>query len=95
MVYSISCKVRKIRHVTMDTTIETALIVLKYDGGTIRFKEHIDVLYYFYTHDVSTTGSVLAHTFFHTVQTNKQRFVTREINLADKARELHQKLAKT
>jgi hypothetical protein len=33
----------------MDSTVEPAMIVHKRDGGTMKFKEHADGLYYFDT----------------------------------------------
>jgi Zinc knuckle len=89
-------EVRKVCRVTMDTSVEAAMIIHRKDGSTMKFMEHLDGLYYYET-DVNpppTPVGIPAHTFVNTVSNNKSIFVTREIDAADKARELYRKLGR-
>jgi hypothetical protein len=86
--------VRKVCRVTMDTDQEAAMTVHKCDGTHMKFLEHADGLYYYDTHAINTKKSVANYTLLNTVSNNKAPFVTRDIELADKARELYRKLGR-
>jgi hypothetical protein len=86
--------VRQKCKVTMDTSVENAMIVHRQDGSIMKFKEHLDGLYYFDIHADRVSVSISPVTLVNTVYANKQPFVTRDIDLADKARELYRKLGR-
>ncbi len=90
--------VRKICRITMDTSIEPALIVHCQNGTLMKFKEYKSGLYYLDT-AASQTQSNLTRTgqdylFLNTVAANKGTYTRREIEGADKARELYAKLGR-
>jgi hypothetical protein len=92
--------VRKVWRITMDTDIEAAFNVHKKDGTVIKFLEYKNGLYY---HDtmkqnkgkqnpkISTDESYL---FVNTVEGNKATYTRQEIEAADRARALYQKLGR-
>jgi hypothetical protein len=78
----------------MDTDVKAALLVHRQDGSIMKFKEFRTGLYYF---DASikrnlTSTSITGYCFVQTVQQNKSMFHQREIEGADKARDLYAKL---
>jgi hypothetical protein len=87
-------KVHKVCKVTMDTSVEPAMILHKTNGDIMKFQEHRDGLYFFNTkRDCSNDNvNVSMHVLVNTVEANKQPFVAREIEMADKARDLYRKL---
>jgi Zinc knuckle len=88
-------EVRKVCRVTMDTSVEAAIFVHRKDGSKMKFEEHKDGLYYYETNiQPPVITDVVAHSFIHTVTDNKTLFVAREIDAADKARELYRKLGR-
>jgi hypothetical protein len=87
-------EVRKKCRVTMDTSSESAMVVHRTDGSTMKFTEHSDGLYFFDTCLQTTDLSIGKFSFVKTVAQNKSIFVNREIEAADKARELYRKLGR-
>lgn len=87
--------VRKVCRVTMDSNLDAAFSVHKKDGTIMKFMEHPSGLYY---HDTSSTitssPSVSAYSMLTTVEDNKRHFTRREIQGADRARELYRKLGR-
>ena len=90
--------VRKVCRITMDTAVEAAMIVHKRDGLTMKFKEFSSGLYYYDaavgSNDNMVNPPVNGYSFVNTVASNKQRFHHREIEGADLARELYQKIGR-
>jgi hypothetical protein len=84
--------VRKQCRVTMDTAIEASLCVHKVDGTIMKFTEYVTGLYYFDAANQPTTNT--GYTFVTTVAGNKKRFHRREIEGADRARELYGKIGR-
>jgi Reverse transcriptase (RNA-dependent DNA polymerase) len=78
----------------MDTETEPCMIIHKQGGGIIKFREHDDGLYVFDTHLKSPEVPILPCTLVQTVAQNKEHFVSREIEQADKARDLYRKLGR-
>jgi hypothetical protein len=78
-------QVRKVCRVTMDTNADAAMYVYKLDGSLMKFKEHADGLYYYDPHEQLSRLSTSVYTLVNTVSDNKTAFVSREIELADKA----------
>jgi hypothetical protein len=97
--------VRRVCRVTMDSASEPAILIHRTNGTVMKFKEHINGLYFFDTleaiatesNDTATTDanhSTGVFTLVNTVDSNKSLFVSREIEAADKARELYRKLGR-
>jgi hypothetical protein len=78
----------------MDTTLEAAKVAKKPDSNMMKLKEHSNDLYFLDTNSAALVVHVSNHTLVNTVTGNKQPFVPREIELADKARELYRKLGR-
>ena len=80
--------VRKLRCITMDTSVEAALCVHRSDGSIMKFIEYGSGLYY---HDAAaavqpnSNEKVIDYSFVSTVANNKAQFPRREIEGADKA----------
>jgi Zinc knuckle len=87
-------EVRKKCRVTMDTSLEPAMFIHRADGSTMKFTEHSDGLFYYDTCLPSANVSLKKFTFVETVSQNKSVFVAREIEAADRARELYRKLGR-
>jgi hypothetical protein len=89
-------KVRKVCRITMDTSVEPAMSVHRRDGSIMKFNEYKSGLYYFDTAAPTTPNStsfdVNVYSFLHTVEQNKQAYTRREIEGADRARELYKKI---
>jgi Zinc knuckle len=80
--------VRKVCRVTMDSSVETAIVVHRLDGSPMRFTEHKCGLYvYDSTNDSSST--VTAYTMVSTVAAQKRLFTRRDVANADAARQLY------
>jgi hypothetical protein len=60
----------------------------------MKFIEHKDGLYYYETQLHPPTVTTGVHTLIQTVEENRKFFVKREIEAADKARELYRKLGR-
>jgi hypothetical protein len=88
--------VRKVCRVTMDTNFDSSMIVHCLIGVPMKLLEHTDGLYYFDTTATSPSYSLSIGccTLVNTVSNNNAPFVTREIDLADKARDLYRKLGR-
>ena len=86
--------VAKQYRITSDSAIERAFHVHRNDGSLMTFKESPAGLYYFDANTVinDTNQKVAAYSFVNTVAGNKQRFHRREIEGADRARELCKKI---
>jgi hypothetical protein len=88
--------VRKVCRVTMDTAIAAAFHVHKVDGSLMTFTEYHSGLYFHDTSSLSTSNnssaSITNYTLVNTVAKNKSMFTRREIEGADKARELYRKV---
>jgi Zinc knuckle len=91
-------EVRKVCRVTMDTTLDLCMVIHRTDGSQMKFSEHSSGLYYYDAHSTTSDStndvSIDNCTLVNTVSKNKQPFVTREIELADTARELYRKLGR-
>lgn len=86
--------VRKVCRITMDTAVAAAFHVHKVDGSLMTFNEYHSGLYY---HDTSpspnhSSAIVTDYTLVNTVAQNKTMFTRREIEGADKARDLYRKV---
>jgi hypothetical protein len=82
-------EVRRQCRVTMDTALEPALCVHKSDGNIMKFTEYATGLYYFEVANTPNKPVISDYTFVLTVEGNKERFHRREIEGADRARELY------
>ncbi len=86
-------EVRKVCRITMDTSVEPAMSVHRRDGSIMKFNEYKSGLYYFDTAAPTspnyTSFDVNVYSFLHTVEQNKQAYTRREIEGADRARELY------
>ncbi len=91
-------QVRKRCRVTMDTAQEAAMVVHRKDGSMMKFKEFRSGLYYYDPKEPappnSTKSSVSDYCLIQTVDNNKRMFHRREVEGADRARELHRKLGR-
>ena len=84
-------EVRKVCRVTMDTKIEPVITVHRKDGTKMKFQEHKNGLYYY---DVPKVNHILDNTFsdycfVNTVANNKVMFARREVQAAERAREIY------
>jgi hypothetical protein len=88
--------VRKRNRITMDTDIEPALLVHRQDGTVMKFREYRTGLYYYDASAITndTRTPVTDYCFVQTVQANKRMFHRREIEGADRARNLYVKLGR-
>jgi hypothetical protein len=94
-------EVRKVCRVTMDTSAEGEMIIYRTNGTKMKFSEHKNGLYYYetginppFSETKTTLPTVHNVTLINTVAENKSVFVNREIDAADKARELYRKLGR-
>jgi hypothetical protein len=89
-------KMRKVCRITMDTSVEPAMSVHRRDGSIMKFNKYKSGLYYFDTAAPKTPNStsfnVNAYLFLNTVEQNKQAYIRRKIEGADRARELYEKI---
>jgi hypothetical protein len=90
--------VRKICRITMDTSAEPAFSVHRSDGSLMKFKETENGLYVHDTADPAGSNSisppVVDYSLLATVAAHKAEFTRREIEGADRARELYHKLGR-
>jgi len=77
--------------ITMDSSIEEAIIV-EVKGVIFKFKDCNDGLYDYNTDTIKTNKSLAAYSFLETVQSNKKFFTQQEIEAADEARLLQQRI---
>jgi hypothetical protein len=89
--------VRKVCRITMDTSVEAAMIVHRKDGSIMKFKEYKSGLYYYDAgkHKAATSNTSNTnedYIFLITVAGSKESFTRREIEAADKARALYRKI---
>ena len=90
-------QVRRQCRVTMDTDIEPALHVHRNDGSIMTFREYASGLYFYDVatdHPKSSNPLVTDYSFVLTVSGNKQRFHRREVEAADRARELYRQIGR-
>jgi hypothetical protein len=91
-------EVHKVCRITMDTSVEPAMSVPRRDGSIMKFNKYKSGLYYFDTAAPktpnSTTFDVNTYLFLNTVEQNKQAYTQREIEGADRARELYKKIGR-
>jgi hypothetical protein len=89
--------VRKLCRITMDSNVEPALCVHLANGSVMKFSEYKTGLYY---HDAAAAAPktnvapVIDYSFVTTVVDSKKRFTRREIEGANKARELSKKIGR-
>jgi Zinc knuckle len=87
--------VSRVCRVTFDSAIEPTMVIHKMDGTYMRFKQHTGGLYYY---DTKEQQNVLPledpYMLLQTVTNNKAKFVTREVEAADAARELYRKVGR-
>ena len=84
-------EVRKVCRVTMDTTTEPAMFVHRLDGSLMKFVEHPSGLYVFSNNN---SASTTAYTMVSTVAEHKRMFSRRQLEDADRARDLYRKLGR-
>jgi hypothetical protein len=88
--------VRKVCRITMDTSVEAAMLVHRTDGSIMKFQEFTSGLYYYdasaYSHALTDTSQTDAYLFLNTVAGNKEHYTLREIKGADKARVLYRNI---
>ena len=92
-------EVRKICRITMDTSVEAAMNVHRRDGSLMKFTEYKSGLYYFdtgapITNNTNSTSNSQDYLFLNTVEDNKRQYTRREIEGADKARDLYRKIGR-
>ena len=93
-------EVRKNNRVTMDTAEEAAMIVHRQDGSEMKFIEFKTGLYYYDGKVPETDNSgnnndtISSYSFVQTVANNKKLYHKREIEGANKARELYIRLGR-
>jgi hypothetical protein len=88
-------KVSKVCRITMNTAVESTMHVHQADGTLMMFQEYKPGLYFYDAADSSPNPSSKtkdAYLFLHTVADNKASYTWREIEGADQARDLYQKL---
>lgn len=85
-------KVRKVCRVAMDLTAEPAMLVHRLDGTVMKFLKHPSGLYLYKSNP--TNECVNAYTMVTTVAEHKKLFSRREIQAADKARDLYRKIGR-
>ena len=86
--------VRKTCRVTMDTAIENCLIIHRQDGTEMKFREYKTGLYYFDASANKSKAPITDYCFVQTVSDLKKLFSRREIEGADRARDLLAKLGR-
>jgi len=84
--------VRKVCRITMDTSIEPAMLVHRRDGTIMRFKEMESGLYVYDSN--GSSARVIDYTFVSTVAKNKSMFTRRQVLDADRARELYRTIGR-
>jgi hypothetical protein len=93
-------EVRKVCRITMDTSIEACMNVHRRDGSVMKFQEYRSGLYYFDSAAAAegvkdtTSPTVTDYLFLNTVASNKDAFTQREIQGADRARDLYRKIGR-
>jgi hypothetical protein len=88
-------EVSKVCRIAMDTAVESAMHVHRADGTLMPFQEYKSGLYFYDAADSRPNPSSKtkdAYLFLHTVAGNKASYARREIEGADQARDLYQKL---
>ena len=78
----------------MDTAIEPSIDVHKTDGSIMKFMEYTSGLYYYDVAQNDTKTTVTDYSFVITVAGNKKRFHRRDIEGADRARDLYRKIGR-
>ena len=87
-------EVRKLCHVTMDTSIEPTLFVHHLDGSIMKFKEQESGLYIFKP-NCNTFFNIYPHcTLVTTIEENKKMFTKRQVCNAELARDLYRKIGR-
>jgi hypothetical protein len=88
--------VRKVCQVTLDTSDKPTICVHRLGGSIMKFVEHASGLYVYDSavRKRSNSENVNAYTMVSTVADQKQMFSRRQIEAADTARELYQKLGR-
>jgi hypothetical protein len=89
--------VRKVCRVTMDMAIEPALHVHHKDGTVMKFIEQAGGLYVFDSASANAgnySESISAYSFLSAIADNKKLFTKREVDAADTARALYQKIGR-
>ena len=90
-------QVRKNFRVTMDTDKEPAMVVHRKDGSKIKFTEYSSGLYYYEVPKKKKDKLDIElddYCFVTTVTQNKKMFTRREIEAADRARDLYAKIGR-
>jgi hypothetical protein len=78
----------------MDTAVEPALCIHKHDGSIMKFHEYMSGLYYYDVAISTPSTDNTAYSFVITVRGNKERYHRREIEGADRARELYKAIGR-
>jgi hypothetical protein len=82
----------RVRRVTMDSATNPAITVHRKDGSLMHFTAHPSGLYVFNANDSSS--AVTAYTLVNTVAEQKKLFTPRQVQDADKARDLYRLLGR-
>ena len=85
-------EVRKKFRVTMDTSVEPAIVVHRKNGTKMKFSEYKSGLYYYevpVAKDCKLKSFVIDYCFVTTVAGNKKMFTRREVEGANRARKLY------
>ena len=88
------CDVRHKAQVTLDTARELAFLVHVPNGPPLRFTEHSTGLYVYHPNDNDVRLPVTAYSYLQTVAANRSMFTRREVQGADKARELYRHIGR-
>ena len=89
------CDVRRLCRMTLDTAIEAVLVVHLPDSTVLRFVEHLDGLYLLVPSVNSTTNPpTYSYSCVSTVADNRAAFTRRELEGADRARQLYHTISR-
>jgi Reverse transcriptase (RNA-dependent DNA polymerase) len=86
--------VRRVCRVTMDTSLDSSLIVHRVDGSQMVFREHPCGLFVFDPSINDSNAAVSNYTMLSTVRDNKKMFTPRDVVNADAARRLYRLLGR-
>lgn len=88
-------QVRRVCRVTFDSSVDNTITVYRQNGSRMFFREHETGLYVHDTQDPNySSSSVAAYNFLNTVSENKKNFTARQVQGADKARDLYRKIGR-
>jgi len=89
--------VKKLCHITMDTSVDGAMFVHRNDGSMLKFQEFASGLHYYDVETKSSNHGVINYpnsSFIQTVKENKTKYTKRKIQGADDARRLYRNIGR-